>query len=74
MESNYLSLVARVIKTGIEKEGPEYLRTSGGEYWCLVGNLNPEMVWRRALAGTHRAGELYPSGQLDKAKSRSGGG
>jgi hypothetical protein len=44
----YFRLIAEIIKSGLRDEGPDYLRTRGGQYWCDVGNLNPDAVWRTA--------------------------
>ncbi len=43
----YLGLVAAVIRSGLD-EDLEYPLTIDGRYWCSLGNLDPEYVFRRA--------------------------
>ena len=55
----YFRLIAEIIKSGLRDEGPDYLHTRGGEYWCAVGNLNLEAVWRTAVKRSPRAAEPF---------------
>ena len=48
---DYLRLVGAVIRSGINTEGANYLLTSDGQYWCLLGDLDLEVVC--AKAGIH---------------------
>jgi hypothetical protein len=43
----YLGLVAAVIRSGLN-EDLEYPLTTDGRYWCSLGNLDPEYVFKRA--------------------------
>ena len=49
MESlrGYLGLVGAVIRSGMDKESSEYPLTTDGRYWCSLGNLDPDYVFRR---------------------------
>ncbi len=46
----YGFLIAAVIRCGLEDDGLDYLQTPGGQYWCLLGNVDPEVVRERAEA------------------------
>lgn len=30
----YAELIAAIVRSGLEDEGPEYVRTEGGQFWC----------------------------------------
>ena len=40
----YFELIAAIVKSGLKYEGPEYLRTHGGQFWCWMGGIEPEVV------------------------------
>ncbi len=44
----YLGLVAAVIRSGLDYENRGYPLTTDGRYWCSLGNLDPEHVFKRA--------------------------
>ena len=44
----YMRLIGAVIKLGVKEEGPEYLRTLGGYYWCIMGGIDPEAAREKA--------------------------
>jgi hypothetical protein len=46
--ASYIELVGAIIRSGLKQEGPDYLLTDGGHYWCSIGNLDPALV--RSLA------------------------
>ena len=46
---SYIELVGAVIRSGLMQEGPDYLLTYGGQYWCSMGNLDPMIVRKLAL-------------------------
>ena len=46
----YGFLIAAVIRCGLKDDGLDYLQTPGGQYWCLLGNVDPEVVRERAEA------------------------
>ena len=48
MTKGYLGLIAAVIRSGLNDENREYPLTSDGRYWCSLGNIDPEYVFRRA--------------------------
>ena len=54
----YGFLIAAVIRCGLKDDGLDYLQTPGGQYWCLLGNVDPEMVRERAEA-TSQGLHLY---------------
>ncbi len=39
----YGLLIAAVIRCGLKDDGLDYLQTAGGQYWCLLGNVDPEV-------------------------------
>jgi hypothetical protein len=43
----YLGLIGAVIRSGLN-ENLEYPLTTDGRYWCSLGNLDPEYVFKRA--------------------------
>ena len=45
----YAELLAAIVRSGLEDEGPEYLRTQGGQFWCWTGGIEPKKVWERAI-------------------------
>ncbi len=45
----YAGLIAAIVRLALEDEGPEYLRTQGGQFWCWKGGVEPEIVWERAV-------------------------
>ena len=45
----YIELIAAIVRSGLEYEGPEYVRTQDGQYWCWMGGIEPDIVWGRAL-------------------------
>jgi len=47
MQGNYIELIAAVVRLGLKQEGREYVRTCGGQYWCGLGGLDPEVVWAK---------------------------
>ena len=47
-------LIAAVIRCGLKDD----LQTPGGQYWCLLGNVDPEVVRERAEA-TSQVLHLY---------------
>ncbi|MBC8280738.1 MAG: hypothetical protein H8E48_08135 [Chloroflexi bacterium] len=49
---HYLELIAAVIRSGLEKEGPGYVLTPGGRYWCLLGDLDPGFLSKKAARRT----------------------
>ena len=54
----YGLLIAAVIRRGLKDDGLDYLQTAGGQYWCLLGNVDPEVVRERAEA-TSQGLHLY---------------
>ncbi len=54
----YGLLIAAVIRCGLEDDGLDYLQTPGGQYWCLLGNVDPEVVREQAEA-TSQGLHLY---------------
>ncbi len=46
--SEYTQLIAAIIRSGLEEEGPDYLRTAGGRFWCWHGGVEPEVAWAKA--------------------------
>ena len=45
----YIDLIAAIVRSGLEYEGPDYLRTKDGQYWCWMGGIEPDMAWGRAV-------------------------
>jgi len=45
----YVKFIAAVVRSGLEQEGPEYLQTPGGQFWCWLGGLEPQVVWEQAV-------------------------
>ena len=60
LEDNYIRLVGKVIRKGLEKDGPNYLRTDGGRFWCGLGGLDPKIVWEQVEKRRQRNEALYP--------------
>ena len=54
----YGLLIAAIIRCGLKDDGLDYLQTPGGQYWCLLGNVDPEVVRERA-EGTSQGLHLY---------------
>ena len=38
-DKEYIEFIAAIFRSGLEKEGPEYLQTPGGQFWCRLGGL-----------------------------------
>ena len=51
----YVQLMAVVIRRGLESEGPGYALTPGGTFWCWLGNVWPDYVWKEASRSDHGA-------------------
>ena len=52
----YTELVAAIVRSGLGSEGPKYLQTKGGQFWCWMGGIEPELVWELAVnRGPRRA-------------------
>jgi len=47
MQGKYIELIAAVVRSGLVQEGREYVLTGGGQYWCGLGGLDPEVVWAK---------------------------
>ena len=45
----YIILIAAIVRSGLKQEGPEYLRTQDGQFWCWMGGIEPDVVWGRAV-------------------------
>ena len=45
----YIVLIAAIIRSGLEDEGPKYLQTRGGRFWCWWGDLEPQVVWEQGV-------------------------
>ena len=45
----YIELIAAIVRSGLRYEGPEYLRTQDGQYWCWMGGIEPDIVWGQAV-------------------------
>jgi hypothetical protein len=56
----YLDLLAAIIRSGIQDEGVEYLRTPDGQAMCWAGGLDPEVV--RSYAQREARGKQTASG------------
>ena len=66
MQGKYIELIAAVVRSGIEQEGREYVQTYGGQYWCGLGGLDPEVV----LANTALLAKRRPQPREAAASSK----
>ena len=48
-EYEFIQFIAAVVRSGLENEGPEYLQTPGGQFWCWLGGIVPEAGWEQAV-------------------------
>jgi len=48
-EYEFIQFIAAVVRSGLEDEGPAYLLTEGGQFWCRWGGLEPQVVWEQAV-------------------------
>lgn len=48
MDDQYVHFIAAIIRSGLQQEGPAYVSTSGGRYWCELGQLDPEALIAQA--------------------------
>ena len=48
-EYEFIGFIAAVIRSGLGEEGPNYLHTPGGQFWCWLGGLEPQVVWEQAV-------------------------
>lgn len=49
MYEEYFGLIAAVIRSALQKEGPQYLSTGDGQYWCWLAGLDPQLTWELAI-------------------------
>lgn len=71
---SYIDLVGAIIRSGLNQEGPDYLLTDGGRYWCFTGNLDPAAVLRLAVNSHHPARDHVSQKTALKKRSDEGAG
>ena len=42
---DYIALLGAIIRSGIQAEGIDYLRSTDGQSYCWLGGLDPGVVW-----------------------------
>ncbi len=57
-EDEYMHLVGAIIRLGLEYEGPAYLRTQDGQFWCWLGGIEPAIAWDRAVRNELGSGAM----------------
>jgi len=45
---DYIALLGAIIRSGIKEEGVDFLHGPDGQRLCLMGELDPEVVWTHA--------------------------
>ena len=69
--SGYLSLLAAILSLGASNPG--YFREPHGRYWCQMGGLDPEYMWRYAMRSKGRElGKYIPMKHCSDRKAWGG--